>query len=74
MSKFIWVRDRKKREHFLNIDHITRVTKVEAQGSYSAYAYLMIAGKDGSGKNKSIELSSEEFDTFEDVVFKIQAA
>ena len=72
MSKFIWVRDRDKRQHFLNVDYIIRVTKVEAQGSYSAYAYLMIAEKDGSGKNKSIELSKEEYDTFEEVVAKIQ--
>jgi len=73
MNKFIWVRDREKREHYINIDHIVRVTKVESkQVGYGNYAYLVMNDiREGS---KSIDLSKDEFDTYEDVIAKIQQA
>jgi len=73
MNKFIWVRDREKREHYINIDHIVRVTKVESKRvGYGNYAYLVMNDiREGS---KSIDLSKDEFDTYEDVIAKIQQA
>ena len=73
MNKFIWVRDRDKREHYINIDHIVRVTKVESkQVGYGNYVYLVMNDiREGS---KSIDLSKDEFDTYEDVIAKIQQA
>ena len=68
MSKFIWVRDRDKREHYINVDHIIAVTKVPAHGVYSGYAYIVLA------KEGEIHLSEDEFDTYEDVIAKIQQA
>lgn len=66
MSKFIWVRDRDKREHYINIDHIIRVTKVPSSANLSDYAYIIL--NDG----KTIELSKDIFDTYQDVIAKIQ--
>ena len=70
MSKFIWVRDREKREHFINVDHIVRVTKVPAGGSYSTFGYIVM--NEGTDSQKTIDLSSETYDSFEDVINKIQ--
>lgn len=72
MSKFIWVRDREKREHFINVDHIVRVTKVPASGSYSTFAYIVM--NEGTDSQKTIDLSSETYDSVEDVINKIQIA
>lgn len=72
MSNFIWVRDRDKREHYINIDHIVRVTKVKPHNGYGDYAYLIL--NDGSQGGKSIDLSKDDFDTYQDVINKIQAA
>jgi hypothetical protein len=71
MNNFIWVRDRDKREHYINIDHIVRVTKVRASANLSEYAYIVI---NESGKHSSIDLSKDDFDTYQDVINKIQAA
>lgn len=68
MSKFIWVRDRDRREHYLNVDHIMRVSKIPATGQFLAHSYIML--RDG----KDISLSLDTFDTYEDVIAKIQAA
>jgi hypothetical protein len=73
MNKFIWVRDRDKCEHYINIDHIVRVTKVESkQIGYSDYAYLVL--NDVREGSKSIDLSKDDFDTYQDVINKIQVA
>ena len=67
MTKFIWVRDRDKVEHYINVDHIIRVTNIHAHGVYSAAAYLVLDGI-------TLYLSQDEFDTYQDVISKIQAA
>ena len=67
MSKFIWVRDRDKVEHYINIDHIIRVAKHHSHGVYSAAAYLVLT-------DKTLHLSEDDFDTYEEVISKIQAA
>lgn len=72
MSKFIWVRDRDKREHFINVDHIVRVTKVPASGSYSFFAYIVM--NEGTDSQKTIDLSKDQFDTFEEVIEKVAQA
>jgi hypothetical protein len=73
MSNFIWVRDRDKREHYINIDHIVRVTKVESkQIGYSDYAYIVL--NEGHMTQKTIDLSKDDFDTYQDVINKIQVA
>lgn len=67
MSKFIWVRDREKIEHYINVDHIIDVKRIAAHGVYSASAYIILA------KEGEIPLSLDQFDTYEDVISKIQA-
>ena len=71
MSKFIWVRDRDKREHFVNVDHIVRVTKIPSNPPYNHYSYIVI--NEGRDKQQTIELSNDDYDTCEDVISKIQA-
>jgi len=68
MNKFIWVRDRDKVERYINVDHIIAVTKVSAHGVYNASAYIVLV------KEGEITLSQDEFDTYEDVIAKIQQA
>jgi hypothetical protein len=68
MNKFIWIRDRDKVERYINVDHIIAVTKVPAHGAYSASAYIVLV------KEGEIFLSQDEFDTYEDVIAKIQQA
>jgi len=68
MTKFIWVRDANKFEHYVNVDHIIRVTKMPAHGKYSASAYIILRDE------KEIRLSSDEYDTVDEVITKIQAA
>jgi len=68
MTRFIWVRDRDKVERYINVDHIIAVTKVPAHGAYSASAYIVLV------KGGEIALSEDNFDTYEDVIAKIQVA
>ena len=68
MTRFIWVRDIDKRDHYLNVNHIVRVTKIAAHGQFSASAYIML--RDG----KEISLFTDTYDTADDVIAKIQAA
>ena len=42
MTRFIWVRDADKIEHYINVNHIIKVTKVPAHGSFSAAAYIVL--------------------------------
>lgn len=72
MSKFIWIRDRDKREHFVNVDHIVRVTRVPASGTYSAYGYVVL--NEGHQTQKTIDLPKDQFDTFEEVIEKVAQA
>ena len=69
MTKFIWVRDRDKIDHYLNVNHIIRVTKVPAHGSFSEAAYIIL--RDGK---EAIRLSTDTYDTADDVIHKIQVA
>ena len=64
MTRFIWVRGHDKRDHYLNVNHIVRVSS----GQFDAYAYIML--RDG----KEIRLSTDNYDTAEDVIAKIQVA
>lgn len=68
MTKFIWVRDIDKVNHFINVDHIAHVTKVPATGVHPEYAYMILSSA------KEIKLSKDTFDTFEEVTAKIQHA
>ena len=68
MTRFIWIRDRDKIDHYLNVNHIIRVTKVPAHGSIPATEHIIL--RDG----KEIRLSTDKYDTAEDVIAKIQAA
>lgn len=71
MSKFIWVRDRDKKEHFVNVDHIVRVTRVKSSSVvFSDYAYIVL--NEGAAGSKHIDLAKDEFDTYEDIIAKIQ--
>lgn len=75
MSKFIWVRDRDRCEHFINVDYIVRVTKVPGNTTLRspAYGYLVVA--DGTtGGNKEISLGADSPDTYEDVIEKVAGA
>ena len=71
MTRFIWIKDEDKRDHYVNVNHIIRVTKVAARGQFFAYEYVIL--RDG----KEIRLTTEQghtYDTAEDVIEKIQAA
>lgn len=68
MTRFIWVRDIDKRDHYLNVNHIVRVTKIAARGQFSASAYIML--RDG----KEISLFTDTYDTADDVIAKIGVA
>ena len=68
MTRFIWVRDRDKIDHYVNVDHIIKVTKIPAQAVYSAAAYIQLRDA------KQISLSDDKFDTAEDVIAKILAS
>lgn len=71
MTRFIWVKDLDKRDHYLNVNHIVRVTKVPAYMHTRECAYLIL--RDG----KELALSSEQghtYDTADDVITKIQVA
>ncbi len=68
MNKFIWVRDRDGTEHFVNANHILRVTRVPAHGTYGEAAYILL--KDTS----QIWLRNDSFDTYQDIITKIEQA
>ena len=68
MTRFIWVRDADKIEHYVNVNHIIRVTKVAAHGQFSAYAYIILRDA------KEIRLSQDKHDTADDVIAKIGVA
>ncbi len=68
MTRFIWVRDMNKVDHYINVRHIERVTKVPAQGSYADSGYIIM------NKGKEISLSTETYDTADEVIAKIQMA
>lgn len=71
MSKFIWVRDNDRREHFINVDHIIRVTKVPASRFLKSESYAYLTVNDGGSEKKEIKLCEDMADTFQDVVEKI---
>ena len=68
MTRFIWVKDADNRDHYLNVNHIIRVTKHPARGEFSASAYVILC--DG----KDIRLSTDKYDTADDVIAKIGVA
>jgi hypothetical protein len=68
MTRFIWVRDRDKIDHYLNVNHIIRVTKFPERGVYSKAEYVIL--RDG----KEIHLSTDTYDTADEVITKIQMA
>jgi hypothetical protein len=68
MTRFIWVRDADNIEHYVNVNHILRVTKVPAHGSFSATGYIIL--RDG----KEIYLSNDKHDTADDIIAKIGVA
>ena len=69
MTRFIWVRDRDKIDHYINVDHIVRVTRRPAKGEFSATSYLAL-----TTDQDYIFLSEDTYDTSEDVIAKIQVA
>jgi hypothetical protein len=72
MTRFIWIQDEDKNEHYINVNHIIRVTKIPARGTYSARSHIVV--NDGGQSAKHIHLAEDTFDTYEDVIAKIQLA
>lgn len=72
MTRFIWVRDINKVDHYINVNHIARVTKVPAGNHISAHSFLIV--NDGTVGGKAITLSENNYDTADDVITKIQVA
>ncbi len=68
MNKFIWIRDHIDVEHYVNVSHIMHVSKVPAHGKYNESDFVVL--KDGS----RIWLRKDSFDTYHDVVVKIEQA
>jgi hypothetical protein len=68
MTRFIWVRDCNKVEHYVNVEHIIRVKKVPAHGQFSAMAYVILRDE------KEIVLSQDTYDTADEVIAKIGVA
>ena len=64
MTRFIWVKDSAGAEHYINVNHIIRVTKRHADSAH--YLTLITDGEIG--------LSQDTYDTVEDVITKIQMA
>lgn len=69
MTRFIWVRDRDKVDHYINVDHIARLSKVPPQGNFHGAAYMIMIDD-----KREISLSTETYDTADDVIAKIQQA
>lgn len=72
MTRFIWVRDINKVDHYINVNNITRVTKAPGSDVIAAYSYLIV--NDGTVGGKVITLSQDKYDTADDVITKIQVA
>jgi hypothetical protein len=72
MDMFIWVRDKDKVEHYINTHHILRVTKVPAGATWGEYSYILM--NDGFEKRKTINLSRDDYDTYDEVISKIDSA
>lgn len=72
MTRFIWVRDIDKNDNYINVNHIVRVTKIPARASYPVRTYLVL-NEDGQSA-KYMHLADDAFDTYEDVIAKIQVA
>lgn len=68
MTRFIWIRDSDKVQHYVNVNHIVRVTRVPSHGSFSEHAYVVLID------DKHIALSKEQYDTYKDVIDKIGVA
>jgi hypothetical protein len=68
MTRFIWIRDIDKVEHYVNVNHIVRVVRVPSYANFSEYAYVVLID------DKHISLSKENFDTYKDVINKIGVA
>jgi UDP-N-acetyl-D-mannosaminuronic acid transferase (WecB/TagA/CpsF family) len=71
MTRFIYIKDIDKRDHYLNVHHIVRVTKHAAYMSMREQAYVIL--RDG----KEIALSVDQghtYDTYDDVIAKIGVA
>jgi hypothetical protein len=70
MTRFIWVKDRDGAEHYINVYHIIRVTKLSTRerGEYFETAHLVVRDK------HDILLSTDKYDTADDVIAKIQVA
>jgi len=74
MTRFIWVRDKESREHYINVKHIVRVTKVPASRFSKTEPYAYIVLNEGHMSQKTIDLSKDDYDTVEDVINKISVA
>ena len=72
MTRFIWVRDINKVDHYINVNHIARVTKRPADNHLSACSFLIV--NDVTDGGKVITLSQDNYDTADDVIAKIQVA
>lgn len=73
MTRFIWVRDRDKIQHYINVNVIERVTKVPpSPGIPSGYSYMVL--KSGKEINLTSNEKQDIYDTYEDVISKIQVA
>ena len=72
MSRFIWIKDRDGREHYVNVKHIIRVTKVPAgSGTLKSPGYAYVV----TDERAEFTLSNDKgYDTYEDIIAKIQAA
>ncbi len=67
MNNFIWVRDKDKTQHYINV-YFVRVTKVPASGTYPEYGYMVL----NEPHRDRINLSDDQFDTVDEVVSKIR--
>lgn len=74
MTRFIWVRDAAKYEHYINVRHIARVTKYPGNKILKSPAYAYIVLNDGTESGKYIRLCDDTYDTIDDVIAKIQVA
>jgi len=71
MTRFIWIKDIDNVDHYVNVNHIIRVTKVPSHGSFSAAGYIILCDR------KEIQLSNKQghlYDMADDVISKIQVA
>lgn len=74
MTRFIWVRDRDKHDHYISVNHIARVTKVPPNSTLKSSGRAYIVVNDGTDGGKYIQLSHDTYDTADDIIAKIQVA